>query len=48
MTKTQIKKQLKKHGYFYLDNLTKEENYKRLITILKGFHQQTKQAFYND
>ena len=48
MTKTQIKKQLKKHGYFYLDKLTKEENHKRLNTILKGFHQQAKQSFYNN
>lgn len=48
MNKTQVKKELEKHGYVYLKGLPLSENIKRLATIKQGAKQGAKVSFYTD
>lgn len=48
MNKTQVRKELKKQGYVYLEGLSLSENIERLATIKQGFKQAAKVSFYTD
>lgn len=48
MNKTQVKKELEKHGYVYLKGLSLSENIERLAIIKQGAKQGAKVSFYTD
>lgn len=48
MNKTQVKKELEKHGYVYLKGLSLSENIERLTTVKQGNKQGAKVSFYTD
>lgn len=48
MNKTQVKKELEKHGYTYLKGSSLSENIERLTTIKQGAKQGAKVSFYTD
>lgn len=48
MNKTQVRKELEKHGYVYLKGLSLSENIERLVTIKQGAKQEAKVSFYTD
>lgn len=48
MNKTQVRKELEKHGYVYLKGLSLSENIERLATVKQGAKQGAKVSFYTD